>query len=350
MRLPSCAPVQGEQGGAAACLLRRHGCCVCPLPRGVLCVPCNLPLVLAKLAPLSPLPAPPRRCGRAMVFVPWVALLALALLVAGLAAFAIKAKAASSAAADLLGYLGSAESGEGFPAYMKVGAGLLEGWKLATHLSPAGVRWACNVLGEEQRGGERGMVARAQPIRMPSMEAQRTLQRCISQPRQHPVTCVYTRLRRGSPASTRQRALQAPAAPCWWWLRRCASTSDCARRASTAAAKVSAAALCFVDGESNRLAASRRGGGVVRPALRTGPAAHLLKPVHHPMPLSCLLRPSAAQVPMATCCTSSGASWPTWAWWPCSCWRCGRWSTSCCCRPGPRRHATWTRCGCATHC
>ncbi|KAI7839909.1 hypothetical protein COHA_006389 [Chlorella ohadii] len=60
-----------------------------------------------------------RRCGGAMVFVPWVAVLALGLLVAGLAMFTIKATAASSAAADLLGYLGSAESGQGFPAYIK---------------------------------------------------------------------------------------------------------------------------------------------------------------------------------------------------------------------------------------
>lgn len=58
-----------------------------------------------------------------MVFVPWVALLALALLVTGLAVFTIKATAASSAAADLLNYVGSAESGQGFPAYIKVGSG-----------------------------------------------------------------------------------------------------------------------------------------------------------------------------------------------------------------------------------
>ena len=61
-----------------------------------------------------------------MVFVPWVALLALALLVGGLALFAIKAKPASGAAADLLAYLGSAEAGSGFPAYLKVLGG--GGW------------------------------------------------------------------------------------------------------------------------------------------------------------------------------------------------------------------------------
>ncbi|PRW59507.1 hypothetical protein C2E21_1364 [Chlorella sorokiniana] len=79
-----------------------------------------------------------RRCGRALVFVPWVALVALALLVAGLAVFTIKSTAASSAATDLLNYVGSAESGQGFPAYLKT-------WKSSIFVT-TGVAGACSAL------------------------------------------------------------------------------------------------------------------------------------------------------------------------------------------------------------
>lgn len=76
-----------------------------------------------------------------MVFVPWVALLALALLVTGLAVFTIKATAASIAAADLLNYVGSAESGQGFPAYIKVGSGRrLFWWLVAKYIVAAWLR------------------------------------------------------------------------------------------------------------------------------------------------------------------------------------------------------------------
>ncbi len=212
-----------------------------------------------------------------MVFVPWVALLALGLLVAGLAMFTIKATAASSAAADLLGYLGSAESGQGFPAYIKVGCWVGH-WRL--------------------RGGAPQTVAPGVP---------RALRGLIISPSAPGMPCVP----QASPCSA--LSLQA-------WKSSIYVTTGVAGACCALLVVVAAVRLVQRLRKAGRTSSSKgewKQFQLCRDLVRLSPCCMPLLDYSAPL---CIIspppssQPSAPQAPLATCCTNFGSSLPTLAW------------------------------------